>query len=97
MSDSRLILTAAPFGTITANDNTATTGKFAGFLVTKTITLSAVLDKGGNDILSEILKGGAGTIEPGAYHTPRTTGNYISSITHDGTGEITLVHVNAVY
>lgn len=96
-NDSRLILTAAPFGTITAADNTATTGKFAGFLVTKTTSISEILDKNDTDITDEIIKGGAGIVQPGAYHTPRTTAHFIKSITHDGTGEITLIHANAIY
>ena len=95
-TDTRLIKSTAAFGTITANDATATTGVFAGYFVTSPITLSEVLDVDGTDITAQILKGGAGT-QQGGYHTPRTTGQYISSVTHDGTGEIVLVYANADY
>lgn len=96
MDDSRLILTAAPFGTLTAGDATATTGKFAGFFVTKAVTGVVILDKDSNNITAEVIKTGS-ALEPGAYHTPRKTGEFFSSVTHDGTGEITLVHANAIY
>jgi hypothetical protein len=96
-SDIRLIRSAAPFGTISAADNTATTGKFIGFYTNADTVISAILDKDGTSIISEIIKGGAGTLLAGGYHTCRSSAGYISSITHDGTGEITLVYANAEY
>lgn len=96
MDDSRLILTAAPFGTITAGDATATVGKFAGFLVTTAVVGLVILDKDSNDVTLQVTKVGD-ELGVGAYHTPRKTAEYFSSVIHDGTGEITLVHANAIY
>jgi len=96
-SDIRLIRSAAPFGTITANDNSATTGVFAGYFVTVGVTVSEILDADGTDISDEIIKGFSvtGTQAAGGYHTCRPAAKYISSITHDGTGEIVCVYANA--
>ena len=74
---------AASKGTVTINDGTAKTGKFGGIFITTAGVVTAILDKDGTDITSEVITSPTGSVDVNTWITPHPEHGWFSSIDFD--------------
>lgn len=74
---------AASNGTVTINDSTAKTGVFGGVWVSTAGTVTAILDKNGNNVTSELITTTGNNVDLNTWITPHAKHGWFSSIEFD--------------
>ena len=83
---------AASNGTVTINDTSPKTGVFGGIWVSTAGTVTAILDKEGNNVTAELITTTGNNVDLNTWITPHTKHGWFSSIqfnTARGTAVIT--------